>query len=399
MSTDKRSGKIITVIGGGPSGMAAAISAARQGAKAVRLIEKNSILGRKLLATGNGRCNLTNTNCPESEATLRFFAELGLLTRAEAEGRVYPYSEQAAAVQEALIHELRNLKVEVLCNIEIQTIEKANPGFQILSGKDRFYSDAVILTTGGKAGPQYGSTGDGYRFAKALGHNIVRPMPSLVQMVSDRPFLKELKGVRAKGQVELLRGNEVVDRETGEIQFTEDGLSGICIFNLSKEYGLGDIISIDLFPDYSEQTLEDIFLNRKITLHSRRMSEFFNGMLHKKLIPVFLAELSLDLNRKAAGLNRGDITKMVKILKNWRISITGTKGWKEAQVTAGGVDLSEIDLYTMESVRMPNLYFAGELLNVDEKCGGYNLQWAWSSGIAAGKSAAIAQGRRHAENT
>ncbi|HYE69852.1 MAG TPA: NAD(P)/FAD-dependent oxidoreductase, partial [Anaerovoracaceae bacterium] len=295
MLTDKISSKtIITVIGGGPSGMAAAIFASRQGAKTVRLIEKNSILGRKLLATGNGRCNLTNTNCRELEATLRFFAELGLLTRTEAEGRVYPYSEQATSVQEALINELRNLKVEVFCNVEVQAIEKANSGFQIISGKDRFYSESVILTTGGKAGPQYGSTGDGYRFAKALGHHVVGPRPSLVQMVSDRKFFKELKGVRAKGQVKLLRGDEVVDRESGEIQFTEDGLSGICIFNLSKEYTLGDIISIDLFPDYSEETLEDMFINRKITLHSRRLAEFFDGMLHKKLIPVILTELKFD---------------------------------------------------------------------------------------------------------
>lgn len=369
--------------------MAAAISAARQGANSVRLIEKNSILGRKLLATGNGRCNLTNTNCRESEATLRFFAELGLLTRVEAEGRVYPYSEQAAAVQEALMSELRNLNVEVLCNVEVQAIEKANPGFQIISGKDRFYSDAVILTTGGKAGPQYGSTGDGYRFVKALGHHVVRPMPSLVQMVSDRSIFKELKGVRSKGQAELLRGDEVVDRETGEIQFTEDGLSGICIFNLSKEYAQGDIIRIDLFPEYSEEALEDIFTNRRKTLENRRMSEFFNGMTHKKLIPVLLAELSLDQSRKAAGLNREDITKIVQLMKGWKISITGTKGWKEAQVTAGGVDLAEIKINTMESVLVPDLYFAGELLNVDEKCGGYNLQWAWSSGITAGKSAAM----------
>ncbi len=370
--------------------MAAAISAARQGAKAVRLLEKNSILGRKLLATGNGRCNLTNTNCRESEATLRFFAEFGLLTRSEAEGRVYPYSEQAAAVQEALINELRNLKVEVVSNVEVQAIEKANPGFHIISGKNRYYSETVILTTGGKAGPQYGSTGDGYRFAKALGHHVVRPKPSLVQMVSDRTFFKEIKGVRAKGQVELLRGVEVVDREAGEIQFTEDGLSGICIFNLSKEYALGDIISIDLFPDYSEETLEDMFINRKLTLHSRRLAEFFDGMLNKKLIPVLLAELSLDINRKAAGLSRENITNMVSLMKNWKIPITGTKGWKDAQVTAGGVDLAEIDLNTMGSVLVPNLYFAGEVLNVDEKCGGYNLQWAWSSGIIAGKSAAMA---------
>ncbi|HVI40154.1 MAG TPA: aminoacetone oxidase family FAD-binding enzyme, partial [Anaerovoracaceae bacterium] len=216
------------------------------------------------------------------------------------------------------------------------------------------------------------------------------PMPSLVQLVSDRSFFRALKGVRTKGLVELLRGDVPVDSETGEIQFTEEGLSGICIFNLSRKYIGGDIVGIDLFPGYREEALEEIFVSRAKTLENRSMPEFFNGMLHKKLIPVLLAELSLSENRQAGGLNRAEIKRMVQLLKGWRISITGTKGWKEAQVTAGGIDLAEIDLSTMESKSVPNLYFAGELLNVDEKCGGYNLQWAWSSGMKAGKSAAMA---------
>lgn len=390
MSRGNGSDKTITVIGGGPSGMTAAISAARQGAK-VRLIEKNGILGRKLLATGNGRCNLTNTGSPDAAGTLYFFKELGLLTREEEEGRVYPYPEQAAAVQEVLISGLSDLKVEVLCGLEVKTIEREASGFRIIvSDADSLLTDAVILATGGKAGPQYGSTGDGYRFAKAFGHTVVRLMPSLVQMVSDQPFFKTLKGVRAKGQAELVREDRVVDRESGEIQFTEDGLSGICIFNLSKEYVRGDIIRIDLFPNYRKDQLEDILIKRAETLKNSNMSGFFTGMLHKKLVPVISSELSLDENRKTAGLSREDITRTVRLLKGWEISVTGTKGWKEAQVTAGGVDLAEIDPNTMESRLAPGLYFAGELLNVDGKCGGYNLQWAWSSGLAAGGSAAAA---------
>lgn len=370
--------------------MAAAISAARQGTKSVRLVEKNSLLGRKLLATGNGRCNLTNRNCNDAEETLFFFAELGLLTRFEEEGRVYPYSEQAAAVQEALFSELLELEVEILCGREVQSLERHDCGFRIVVDTEQLFSEAVILATGGKAGPQYGSTGDGYRFAKAFGHQVIRLMPSLVQMVSDQPFFKELKGVRAKGQAELLRKGEIVDRESGEIQFTEDGLSGICIFNLSKEYVRGDIIRIDLFPDYGTADLEALLDGRSKTLRGRDLSLFFSGILHKKLIPVILRELSLDGNRKASDLTPQEISGIAGLLKGWQISITGTKGWKEAQVTAGGIDLAEIDLNTMESRLVPNLYFAGELLNVNEKCGGYNLQWAWSSGLKAGKAAARA---------
>ena len=178
----------------------------------------------------------------------------------------------------------------------------------------------------------------------------------------------------------------------GRSSFTEDGLSGICIFNLSKEYVRGDMIKIDLFPKYGEEELEDIMTERIKTLENRRMPDFFSVILHKKLIPVLLAELALEENKRAAELKPEEIKKIVQFLKGWTIPVTGTKGWKEAQVTAGGVDLAEIDPDTMESKLASGLYFAGELLNVDGKCGGYNLQWAWTSGMAAGKSAAASQG-------
>lgn len=368
--------------------MTAAIFAAKQQAAKVRLIEKNPNLGRKLLATGNGRCNLTNSNCPDAADTLEFFSELGLLTREEAEGRIYPYSEQAAAVLEVLASELACLGVEILCGTEVKAIEKNGLHFMIQTEGGTFSSDAVILATGGKAGPQYGSTGDGYRFAKAFGHTVVRLMPSLVQMVSDEPFFKDLKGVRAKGRAELLRNGQVVDRETGEVQFTEDGLSGICIFNLSREYVRGDMIRIDLYPEYSGSELETLLSDRIRKLEDRSLFELLGGMLHRKLIPVVLTLLSLEGERKASELTHDDISGMVRQLKEWRVPIAGTKGWKEAQVTCGGVDLEETDTSTMGSRLVPGLYFAGELLNVDGKCGGYNLQWAWSSGMAAGKAAA-----------
>ena len=371
--------------------MAAALSAARYGAAKVRLIEKNSEPGRKLLATGNGRCNLTNTGCEGAGDTLDFFEGLGLLTRVEEEGRVYPYSEQASAVQEALINELAYRKVEILCGVEVQAAEKADSGFNIKTSDGKsFRSDALILATGGKAGPQYGTTGDGYRFAKAFGHTVVRLMPSLVQMVSEEPFTKELKGVRAKGQAELVREGRVVDAETGEIQFTEEGLSGICIFNLSRKYVRGDIIRIDFFPRYREEKLEEILSKRAGILGNRSMAQFFIGILQKKLIPVMLDILCLDSNQKAAALGPKEVKRIVRLLKGWDIPISGTKGWKEAQVTMGGVDLNEIDPATMGSRLVPGLYFAGELLDFDGKCGGYNLQWAWSSGRIAGKAAAEA---------
>ncbi len=392
MSKVQRTDNTITVIGGGPSGMMAAISAAKHGKTAVKILEKNEFLGRKLLATGNGRCNLTNINCKGVQETLELFSEIGLLTRVEAEGRVYPYSEQAATVLEVLINALKKLQVEILCGFEVRTLERKEFGFQITSAGETLHSDAVILAVGGKAGPQYGSTGDGYRLAKTLGHAVIRPMPSLVQILSEQSFFRNLKGVRAKGQVELLRKNEVIDQETGEIQFTENGLSGICIFNLSRNYIHGDRIRIDLFPEYSVESMNHLLVNRVKSLGNSDMNTFFTGMIHKKLIPVILDENSLDENRMTGSLSREDIIKIVQFLKGWNISTTGTKGWKEAQVTSGGLELAEVDLKSMESKLIPKLYFAGELLDVDEKCGGYNLQWAWSSGFTAGKSAAAVIG-------
>ena len=379
--------------------MTAAISAAGQGAGTVRLIEKNSIPGRKLLATGNGRCNLTNTGCSDAEEVLGFFSGLGLLTKVEEEGRVYPYSEQASAVQEALVNELLARRVEILCDVEVKAVESVEPGFRVFTEQDSFFTDAVILATGGKAGPQYGSTGDGYRFAKALGHTVTRLKPSLVRMVSDEPFFQALKGVRAKGQAELLRGNEVIDREAGEIQFTEDGLSGICIFNLSREFVRGDVIILDLFPGYGEEVFADMMAKRAKSPENRTLSQFFSGILHKKLIPVILSELSLDGTRKADSLDKEEIERITRLLKGWRIAISATKGWKEAQTTSGGVDLAEVDLDSMESKLVPGLYFSGEILNMDGKCGGYNLQWAWYSGLIAGRSAAAAQRKQYAQDT
>ena len=372
--------------------MMAAVTAARYTGLSVRLLEKNDILGRKLLATGNGRCNLTNLNCADSADTLEFFSEIGLLTRSEGEGRVYPYSEQASAVQEVLSNILRDRNVEVFFGEVIQSVEKTKSGFLITSEKKEFGTDAVILATGGKAGPQYGATGDGYRIAKQFGHTVVRTMPSLVQLVAESDFFRFLKGVRTKGKAELLRGNSVVAVENGEIQFTEDGLSGICIFNLSKYYQKGDGIRLDLFPEYDENSLLQMMEQRANSLASRSMAEFFLGMVHKKLSPVLLGELFLDETRKIHTMTKADLSKTARLLKGWVIPINGTKGWKEAQVTSGGIDLSEVDLNTMESKLVQKLYFAGELLDWDGKCGGYNLQWAWSSGKAAGSAAAEALG-------
>lgn len=428
MRTDKEERKQVIIIGGGAAGMMAAIFAARNlGGHHVRIIEKNDKLGRKLLATGNGRCNISNRFCGDSSllspikafqlmnvsSTLDFFQQLGIITREESEGRLYPYSEQASSVQQALLSELKALNVDIWYNAKVCHIERSKAGFQLEIERqvekktnhktnleiqrESIFSQKVIIATGGKAGPQYGSNGEGFTMAKEFGHSIVKTIPSLTQITSEKAFFKELKGVRAKGCVTLLKNEEPLDQESGEIQFTENGLSGICIFNLSRLIRLENCeitdytIRLDLMPELSTQELFDLLVERALYLGNRKIEEYLNGLVNGKLAPVILREAGIDLKTskelELLKLQKNQIKQIALILKKWNISVSGTKGWKEAQVTSGGVPMNELDEETLESKLVKNLYFAGEVTDVDGKCGGYNLQWAWSSGAIAGRSA------------
>jgi len=413
----------IIVIGCGASGMTAAIAAARQGA-AVKILEKNDRPGKKLLATGNGRCNFTNINAAGSDypgpgtgfasgvldrfgaaATIEFFEQLGIFPRIESEGRVYPYSEQALSVLESLLTELRRLNVEIVYSCPVAGMRQSGGSFAVTAeGGRQFKADRIILATGGKAGSQYGSTGDGYALAASFGHHLTSPRPALVQLVCDAGFFKELKGVRAKGAVSLadaaMPAGVDMPFETGEIQFTDTGLSGICIFNLSRHIGkLADLqgpgeaskisVRIDLIPEMSRAQLKDKLMERRLYSGHKTLEDFLNGIVNKKLIPVILKESKVwGSFKNSAALDETAIDRLVHILKGWDIRVTGTKGWRDAQVTAGGIPTDEIDGKSMESIYAKGLYFAGEIIDIDGRCGGYNLQWAWSSGYMAGLSAA-----------
>jgi predicted Rossmann fold flavoprotein len=402
----------VGVIGGGAAGMMAALSASRiLSAGDVVLLEKNPMLGRKILATGNGRCNFSNRGCSWKDyggkdlslvrhafehlspaQTVELFEELGVLAREESEGRLYPYSEQASSVADALQSALEETGVVIRLEREVTGVKKPEGKFVVEWDGGFTQVESLIIATGGKAGHGFGSTGDGYGFAKSFGHSLERPLPALVRVVTESGVSDNLKGVRAKGAVSLAKEKKLVAREEGEIQFTEDGLSGICIFNLSRI--LGDkpsdySIQIDLFPGFSVERLLGLLESRGSTFGNRPAKSILEGMLHSRLIPIYLELSGVDASSSTCQVDDEKLLCLARLLKCREVAVKATKGWKEAQVTVGGVKGEEVYGETLESKIVPGLFFAGEVLDVDGKCGGWNLQWAWSSGWTAGKHAAL----------
>lgn len=383
----------VAIIGGGASGIIAAIFAARGGAKTA-ILEKNPRIGKKILSTGNGRCNFTNSDIStknynsdfvqcalekfSSKDTVEFFEELGLLSKEEAEGRIYPLSGQATAVLDVLRLELERLKVQILSEFDAADITKNGDSFAIKSQKgDVCHAKSVIVATGGMAAPKTGSDGSGYKLLKKLGHTAGKLVPALVQIKTTRG----IQGVRAQGRVTLENGKSAV----GEIQFTNNGLSGIPVFGLAKYAGAGQSVSLDMLPDYTLDEVVSILKKRP----AQTMETYLIGVLNKTLAQVLLKECNISpLSRKSETLSDSEIRIIAEKIKNWKFEISGIMPWDNAQVTSGGIDLSLVNPETMESKIVKNLYITGELLDIDGDCGGFNLQWAWSSGAVAGGEAA-----------
>lgn len=405
----------VCIIGGGASGMVAGITAGRNGAE-VTILEKNPRVGKKILATGNGRCNLTNINIDISryhgnhpefvygpfarfgcEKAIEFFEGLGIYHKVEPEGKVFPASYQSSSILDVLRYELDNLGVRVICETQVSNIRKGDY-FEITDSDGRkFIADRVILAPGGKAGPEFGSDGSGYALAKKMGHRIVDPFPALVQLKLSSGFLKQIQGIKFNGTAEIISGGRMIRREAGEILFTDYGISGPPVLQLSRcaseclkknEKVWIKVIMIDYL---SETDLQNLLSERFTSGPDKPLSFSFVGFINKKLVPVILKEAGIeDINKPAAAVSSMERNSIARILQDWRFEITGTNPWSSAQVTAGGVDVKEIDSKTMESKLIPGLYFSGEIVDIDGDCGGYNLQWAWTSGYIAGESAAKA---------
>lgn len=401
----------VAVIGGGAAGMMAAITAAREGVK-VTILEHKDRIGKKILSTGNGRCNFTNTYqtpaCYRSdnrdfawniiqkfnvEKTISFFKELGIYPK-DRNGYLYPYSDQAAAILEVLQIEIAKLNICVMTEINVLDIQPVKRGIRVTTDKKTITVDSVILACGSKAAPVTGSDGSGYQLAKLLGHRIVPVLPSLVQLRCAEKFYKSISGVRVQGTVEIYADDISLASDTGEIQLTNYGISGIPIFQVSRYaakaiYQKQSVTAVlNFMPDMNKDEFLS-FLQERITLCPHKtLDEFFIGIFPKKLCELWIRLSRLPKEMRVSDLSGEQLEKLVLLIQHLRTHITETNAFEQAQICCGGVDTTEINPDTLESNYVQGIYFAGELLDVDGICGGYNLQWAWSSGFVAGREAA-----------
>jgi predicted Rossmann fold flavoprotein len=404
----------VIIIGGGAAGMVAAISSRRQGAN-VTILERNPRVGKKLLATGNGRCNFTNINTDVQyyngnntkfvysalsafsvEDTIRFFEKLGIQHKVEDAGKVFPMSGQASSMLDVLLYEIEQSGIQVDCNTYVTDLEKKGDKFVIHTEAGRTYkSDGVILATGGKAMPSSGSDGNGLELAERLGHRVTDIFPALVQLMLEGSYFKRIEGVKFVGTAEVIYKNKTLAQDSGDILFTNYGVSGPPILQISRKAGellnqnKKPLLKVKIMDGMSKEEVGEL-IRKRINLAPGKPIDFsFVGLINKRLIPVVLKESGIEnLNQPASGLPQYDINTIAHILTDWRFPIRGTKSWPSAQVTAGGIDTKEINPVTMESNLINGLYLAGEIMDIDGLCGGFNLQWAWSSGYLAGQNAA-----------
>ena len=401
----------IVIIGGGASGLVAAITAARTGKK-VTIIEKNNIMGKKILVTGNGRCNYFNQDQnikhyksenlellekiitrPNLDKVLEFFKEIGIEPKIK-NGYYYPFSNQAVSIQNGLMSEIKNLDIEIKNNITVQEVKKENNKFIITTNEQNITADKVIIATGSKAAPKTGSDGSGYEICKKLGHTIIKPLPALVQLKGNEKYFKEWNGIRADASIELYEDNQKIGQDIGEIQLTDYGISGICVMNLSGRIARGlyegksEYVKINFVEGLNLKTTQQFieFMNkRNATMKNRTISELLEGIINYKLVNVLLKKSKIAITTKWNQLSEQQELELAKNIIELKINIIDTNSFDKSQVCSGGIPLSEIDIDTMESQKTKGLYIIGELLDVDGDCGGYNLTWAWISGMLAGK--------------
>lgn len=400
----------VAIIGGGASGLVCAIEAARKGHH-VYVFEKNTKLGRKILATGNGKCNISNLHLnatryhgesPQFVKSIlkrfdtftckNYFRTLGLEMREGEEGRLYPMSHQASSVVDILVHEARALGVVFYCESEVVQISHKGEQFTLHVKEEKYLFDACVIATGSLAMPTLGSSRSGYDFAKTFGHTIVEPFPSLVQLLSDEAHLKEASGVKIDARVELFVEGKRLMHTQGDVLFTNYGLSGSAILDISRYASLAFkqeeevFVVLDMFPSLEKEALQSLLQKRLAYAKNKSLTLWLEGIIPKKLAFFVIHTCKFEHLKDASMLGAKEIKKLLFTLKAQRLRINGTKGFESAEVSAGGVDVREIDEKTLMSQKVKNLYFCGEVLDIDGDCGGFNLHFAWSSGFCVGQN-------------
>ena len=406
----------VIVVGGGAAGMMAAIFAARNGQN-VTLLEKNEKLGKKIFITGKGRCNITNASEIEdlfsavisnpkflysgfysftNDQVIHFFEELGVATKIERGNRVFPVSDHSSDVIAALAREMQHLKVKVQLHCEVKELlinnEKEIKGVRLANGK-KMTADAVVVATGGISYPSTGSTGDGYRFARNCGHKVTELFPSLVPMEVKEWYAKELQGLSLKNiEIHITDGKKKLYDEFGEMLFTHYGVTGPVILSASSIVGKTLekkelVLHIDLKPALAEEQLDKRLLREFEANHNKQFKNAIDSLLPAKLRPVIIELSGIEEEKKVHEITKEERLNLLRLIKDFHMTLTGLRGYNEAIITKGGISVKEIDPGTMESKLIKYLYFAGEVLDLDAVTGGYNLQIAWSTGYLAGISA------------
>lgn len=410
----------IAVIGGGAAGMMAAIQAAKAGVCA-DLYERNDRVGKKLLSTGNGKCNFSNRNMNRDayygsavsfydklfpvfgvSETIDFFGQCGMLIK-DRNGYLYPLSEQASTVLDILRFTLEKYDIRVYTNCQVTKVlrERKTEGFRIVTEKEEHRYDAVILACGGMAAPKTGSDGSGYTLAKAFGHHVTEIVPALVQLRCQGEFWKSVAGVRTEAVLTLFIEGKKQTIVRGELQLTDYGISGIPVFQFSREAAFALLhkkrvsVEIDFLPDYGKEEYERFWERRFRSLYcfspgggnGQTLEQFLTGISNKKVNQLMIRLAGCKPSDAVDGLSKEKRKKIAKLYRHFTVTVSGNNGFEQAQVSAGGIPAEELT-DELESRLMPGLYFAGEIIDMDGICGGYNLQWAWTSGAIAGRGAA-----------
>ena len=414
--SDKKNVFSLAVIGGGASGLVAAIAAART-AKLhnkkikITIYEANSRVGKKILVTGNGRCNITNTDINadcyfgskdlffsvyerfDNNALIAFFEELGLKVKTDFAGRVYPLSNQAASVLDALRYELLKYKIDIVCDTKITSVKRIENGFLL---NNEFFADVCIVSTGGKAAPVHGSDGSGFELLKPFNIKVTQLYPALTALCVEN-FTKALKGIRADGEISVKCAGKTLMCASGEIQYTEYGLSGIPSMQVARaaaeqlalNKGKDVFAVVDSAVSMSDEELKQFLMSFSQNNPDMPGEMLLAGLMPKRLGVSLMNECSLSIEKSVRCINPGAFDKLVNAIKHKKYKISSVKGFNDAQVTAGGISADEIDFDTLELKKVKGLYVCGEIVDVDGTCGGYNLQWAFSSGYLAGKKSVM----------